>query len=154
MVMATVMVMVMVIVQSMQPHASWMEFYSIDRSVFHMSATMPDPDSLYGCSCVICEPNTCPCIQDSTHEYDRHDHTLHSVSPGQIYECCARCSCAKTCSNRVVQERAQGVVDMQIYYVDTMRQYGVKARQCIKKGTFLCQYLGGKLSLAHLHPRE
>lgn len=56
-----------------------------------------------------------------------------------IYECNWRCRCHKQkCGNRVIQKGIK--VNMELYK-DKDMGWGVRARQDISRGTFVCEYV-------------
>ncbi|XP_065169510.1 uncharacterized protein [Atheta coriaria] len=57
-----------------------------------------------------------------------------------IYECNKSCKCSMKCRNRVVQHGCQ--VKLAIFRTSNECGWGVKALQSIRKGEFVCQYVG------------
>ena len=78
------------------------------------------------CSCVnSCSPRTCPCILSHT----------------QIYECNNNCSCfVDGCSNRVIQKGLNK--KLMLKYINKTKGFGLFADEDIKKGEFVCEYVG------------
>lgn len=70
-------------------------------------------------------------------------------SGSAIYECNSKCTCGPDCWNRVVQLGSQ--VKLAIFKTKNGCGWGVKAKQKIKKGTFIMEYLGEvRLGLSRL----
>lgn len=57
-----------------------------------------------------------------------------------IFECFSECSCSMNCSNRVVQKGLQ-ISGLQVFDTKT-KGLGVRTIVPIKKGTFICEYIG------------
>jgi len=57
-----------------------------------------------------------------------------------IYECNKRCKCGPDCLNRVVQNGR--TVNLCVFRTASGCGWGVKALQIIKKGSFVCEYVG------------
>lgn len=57
-----------------------------------------------------------------------------------IYECNKRCKCGHDCLNRVVQNGR--TVKLCVFRTASGCGWGVKALQVIKKGSFVCEYVG------------
>ncbi|OQV12291.1 Histone-lysine N-methyltransferase ASH1L [Hypsibius exemplaris] len=56
----------------------------------------------------------------------------------------ATCPCGTRCSNQTIQ-RGQGVADLELFQTPQKGQ-GVRCKSNIKKGTFICEYIGEVLS--------
>lgn len=71
-----------------------------------------------------CVPETCSCVLDHC----------------QKYECNDNCSCSSDCSNR---EKQKGIrKKLLIKYINRTKGFGVFANEMIKKGEFVCEYVG------------
>ena len=77
------------------------------------------------CSCIDnCQGKNCSCIS----------------SHCQLYECNDYCSCDSTCENRIIQK---GITKKLIVkFINKTKGYGVFADEDIKKGEFICEYIG------------
>ncbi|RUS30117.1 hypothetical protein BC938DRAFT_479830 [Jimgerdemannia flammicorona] len=84
----------------------------LTKSKLHIEVAEPDEEFSYGCDCKdnCADPASCSCVNDQIDVNGRlpwrfKDGRLVEHS-GTIYECSSRCSCAKLCPNRVVQNAA------------------------------------------------
>lgn len=68
------------------------------------------------------------------------DYNLFLTDPSVIlYECNLRCRCHKQrCGNRIIQKGIK--VKLELYRHKDMG-WGVRARQTIPRGTFVCEYV-------------
>lgn len=98
-------------------------------------------DPPIGCACSTCGPRSfcCNAHNDADFAYSKHG-KLAVLQGTPIYECNKKCGCGDDCSNKVVQKGRQ--VRLSIYRTTNGCGWGVKAKQLIKKGTFVCQYVG------------
>uniref|UniRef100_A0A7N0T9G4 Histone-lysine N-methyltransferase SUVR5 n=1 Tax=Kalanchoe fedtschenkoi TaxID=63787 RepID=A0A7N0T9G4_KALFE len=60
-----------------------------------------------------------------------------------VYECNHMCSCGKTCPNRVLQNGVQ--VKLEVFKTKE-KGWAVRAGQPIRRGTFICEYVGEVLN--------
>ena len=104
--------------------------------------TIPE-DPLVGCDCQpACSPDSgnC-CVKKSGATFAYGPDKLLIVPVGTpIYECNKRCECGPSCLNRVVQNGL--TVNLCIFRTSNSCGWGVKALQAIKKGSFVCEYVG------------
>ncbi|XP_050429334.1 uncharacterized protein LOC126838722 [Adelges cooleyi] len=92
-----------------------------------------------------CNTNACKCVQANGDclydENGRLNSEFDYFNPSVIlYECNLRCKCHKQrCGNRVIQKGIK--VKLELYRHKGMG-WGVRARQLIPRGTFVCEYVG------------
>nr|CAD7426987.1 unnamed protein product [Timema monikensis] len=100
-------------------------------------------DPVIGCNCgEECSPGSKCC---ATKEWESRfaytpDRRLNVNVGTPIYECNKCCKCPSNCRNRVVQNGR--LVDLAIFRTKNGCGWGVKAMQMIRKGTFVCEYVG------------
>lgn len=103
---------------------------------------IPD-DPPIGCACgPKCDRHSKECCgqqSGSIFAYS-HKHLLVADVGVPIYECNKRCKCTQDCPNRVVQKGRK--IDLSIFRTSTGCGWGVKTLQYIKKGSFICEYVG------------
>jgi len=88
--------------------------------------------SEYGCKCfnskenndIICNEEKCICINNHN----------------QKYECNFNCDCSDYCNNRLIQKGLNK--KLMINYISKNKGFGVFALEEIKKGEFICEYVG------------
>lgn len=101
-------------------------------------------DPPIGCACTQCGPKTFCCNAQSDAPFAYKLGKLNVPQGTPIYECNKKCQCGDDCPNKVVQKGRQ--VRLAIYRTNNGCGWGVKAKQCIKTGTFICQYVGEVIS--------
>ncbi|XP_066993596.2 histone-lysine N-methyltransferase SUV39H2 [Anabrus simplex] len=103
--------------------------------------TIPE-DPPIGCSCKTCDGRSKGCCsKQSGSQFAYSANRLLKVPVGSpIYECNKRCQCGPDCINRVVQRGRK--VKLSVFRTATGCGWGVKALEEIKKGTFVCEYVG------------
>ncbi|XP_017140697.1 histone-lysine N-methyltransferase Su(var)3-9 isoform X1 [Drosophila miranda] len=72
--------------------------------------------------------------------YDRTTGRLRLRPGSAIYECNSRCSCDESCTNRVVQNRRKH--PLVLFKTSNGSGWGVRTPQPLKKGVFVCEYIG------------
>lgn len=102
-----------------------------------------DTSFLVPCECSrgMCTKRSCLCPKNSngTYAYDKLKRIL--LEPGSpVYECNKLCKCGDECTNRVIQKGLNARVC--IFRTDNGRGWGLKAREFIKKGRFVVEYVG------------
>ncbi|CAG0916426.1 unnamed protein product [Notodromas monacha] len=116
------------------------DFTYIRSSFPGEGVTIPD-DPLTGCSCECCSVKSaecCPKMNGTQFAYNPSKKV--KIPPGfPIYECNKHCKCPSACNNRVVQLGRQ--VEVVIFKTEN-KGWGVKAKELIKKGTFVACYIG------------
>jgi histone-lysine N-methyltransferase SUV39H len=104
--------------------------------------TIPE-DPPVGCDCQpACSPDSGNCCgkQSGAGFAYGPDHRLIVPVGTPIYECNKRCKCGPNCLNRVVQNGR--TVHLCVFRTANGCGWGVKTLQAIKKGTFVCEYVG------------
>jgi len=102
-----------------------------------------DDSFLVPCECSrgMCTKRSCLCPQNSngSFAYDKLKRIL--LEPGSpVYECNKLCKCGDECTNRVIQKGLNARVC--IFRTANGRGWGLKAREFIKKGRFVVEYVG------------
>ncbi|CAI0468916.1 unnamed protein product [Linum tenue] len=69
-----------------------------------------------------------------------------------IKECWSKCGCSKRCGNRVVQKGIQ--VPLQVFATSEGKGWGVRSVTALKKGTFICEYIGEIVTNQELYERN
>ncbi|KAK0140085.1 Histone-lysine N-methyltransferase SETDB2 [Merluccius polli] len=107
-------------------------FLSSSPALFHTCC-----DCLDGCLDAI----SCACRGLTSRGQHYTHHTLSSAVESGLFECGPWCGCDRArCQNRLVQ---QGVrVRLQVFQTTTNRGWGVRCRDDLEKGTFICTYAG------------
>ncbi|KAK3912440.1 Eukaryotic translation initiation factor 2 subunit 3 [Frankliniella fusca] len=102
--------------------------------------TIPE-DPPMGCSCSSCSAESicCHVHNDASFAYNA-DGKLIVPQGTPIYECNKKCCCGSECPNRVLQ--AGRKVTLAIFRTSNGCGWGVKAKENIPSGTFICQYVG------------
>ncbi|KAJ9581082.1 hypothetical protein L9F63_023739, partial [Diploptera punctata] len=104
--------------------------------------TIPE-DPPIGCNCrPLCSASSGNCCGEqsgSTFPYGPDKRLIVPVGT-PIYECNKRCKCGPECDNRVVQKGR--MVNLCIFRTPSGCGWGVKSLQTIKKGSFVCEYVG------------
>lgn len=103
-----------------------------------------DESFLVACECssgVGCTKRSCPCPLNSNGVFAYDKLKRIQLDPGSpIYECNKLCKCGPECTNRVIQKGLNARVC--IFRTDNGRGWGLKAREFIKKGRFVVEYVG------------
>ena len=102
-----------------------------------------DESFLVPCECSrdLCTKRSCLCPKNNNavFAYDKLKRIL--LEPGSpIYECNKLCKCGNDCTNRVIQKGLNARVC--IFRTENGRGWGLKAREFIKKGRFVVEYVG------------
>ncbi|KAJ1921058.1 translation initiation factor activity protein [Mycoemilia scoparia] len=127
-------------------------FTYIDDNIWSPDVPQPSREAVCGCecsdgqSCFVPDPDNgtieseCLCmdLQSSVMPYDSNG-LLITESGSSIYECNHMCSCGPDCHMRVVQKGR--TVPLRIFKSKN-RGWGVDAMTLIKKGQFICEYVG------------
>ncbi|XP_061730760.1 histone-lysine N-methyltransferase SETMAR isoform X1 [Nerophis ophidion] len=118
----------------------------------------PSEVTLPGCSCRShqCSIETCSCLQSHGQAYASNGRLLGVNTPDAnhctpVFECNALCPCSDTCSNRVVQGGLR--LALQVSSTDG-RGWGVRTRQRIPRGTFVCEYAGEVIGFEEARRRQ
>ncbi|CAH9134590.1 unnamed protein product [Cuscuta epithymum] len=135
----------------------WESFSYVTMPIIDQSMQLDIYSSQLGCSCpnLTCSSQTCDHVYLFENDYedarDIHGQPMCGRFPyddrGRIileegyvvYECNQRCSCGKSCQNRVLQNGVQ--VKLEIFKTET-KGWAVRAREAIIRGTFVCEFIG------------
>ncbi|KAJ8765101.1 hypothetical protein K2173_010584 [Erythroxylum novogranatense] len=69
-----------------------------------------------------------------------------------IKECWFKCGCSKHCGNRIVQRGIQ--VALQVFATPEGKGWGLRPVNALKKGTFICEYVGEIVTNQELYDRN
>jgi histone-lysine N-methyltransferase SUV39H len=104
--------------------------------------TIPEEPPV-GCDCQpVCSPdsgNCCGKQSGAAFAYGPDQRLIVPVGT-PIYECNKRCKCGPNCLNRVVQNGR--TINLCVFRTANGCGWGVKTLQAIKKGSFVCEYVG------------
>ncbi|ESQ49643.1 hypothetical protein EUTSA_v10020577mg [Eutrema salsugineum] len=86
-----------------------------------------------------------------------HDKGTHAKCDGHlirkfIKECWRKCGCDMLCGNRVVQRGIK--CELQVYFTEEGKGWGIRTLQDLPKGTFVCEYIGEILTNTELYERN
>ncbi|XP_034123535.1 histone-lysine N-methyltransferase Su(var)3-9-like [Drosophila guanche] len=112
-----------------------------------IGAGVPKPQAgLAGCKChesaESCTASSMCCgrMAGERFAYERRTGRLRLRLRSAIYECNSRCSCDESCTNRVVQKGRQH--PLVLFKTNNGRGWGVRTPQALRKGEFVCEYIG------------
>ncbi|CAA0381310.1 unnamed protein product [Arabidopsis thaliana] len=104
------------------------------------------------------EPDSFPKVycKDCPLERD-HDKGTYGKCDGHlirkfIKECWRKCGCDMQCGNRVVQRGIR--CQLQVYFTQEGKGWGLRTLQDLPKGTFICEYIGEILTNTELYDRN
>ncbi|XP_034534833.1 histone-lysine N-methyltransferase SETDB2 [Notolabrus celidotus] len=100
-------------------------------------------DCTDGCS----DPQRCACVAMTTRGSHYSHHRLEEPVPSGLFECGPWCGCVRAlCQNRLVQRGIR--VRLQVFQTEG-RGWGVRCRDDLDRGTFVCIYAGVILRRIH-----
>uniref|UniRef100_A0A672ZWH8 Histone-lysine N-methyltransferase SETDB2 n=1 Tax=Sphaeramia orbicularis TaxID=375764 RepID=A0A672ZWH8_9TELE len=106
-------------------------FLSRGAALFNVCCDCTD-----GCS----DAQSCACVNMTTGGRHYQHHRLSQPVPSGLYECGPWCSCDRArCQNRLVQRGIR--LRLQVFHTDG-RGWGVRCRDDVDCGTFVCIYAG------------
>lgn len=135
----------------------WENFTYIKKPLLDKSLAIHTESLQFGCACPhsLCSSETCDHVYLFNSDYedpkDIYGNPMRRRFPynenGRIileegylvYECNERCSCSRTCPNRVLQNGVQ--VKLEVFMTET-KGWAVRAGEAILRGTFVCEYIG------------
>nr|XP_017514089.2 histone-lysine N-methyltransferase SETMAR [Manis javanica] len=108
-----------------------------------------------GCICLQtpCLPGTCSCLRHEQNYDDKsclRDTRSEAKYAKPVFECNALCQCSDHCRNRVVQRGLQ--FHLQVFKTDK-KGWGLRTREFIPKGCFVCEYAGEVLGSSEVQRR-
>ncbi|XP_016960821.1 histone-lysine N-methyltransferase Su(var)3-9 isoform X1 [Drosophila biarmipes] len=110
---------------------------------------VPKPEAgILGCKCCEedgfeeCAPSTrcCARMASELFAYERSTRRLRLRPGSAIFECNSRCACKETCSNRLVQHGRK--LPLVLFKTSNGSGWGVKTPNSLRKGEFVCEYIG------------
>ncbi|XP_045509907.1 histone-lysine N-methyltransferase SUV39H2-like [Colias croceus] len=129
-------------------------FTYINESIPGAGVVIPN-DPPIGCECTACNcrSNTCCGMQAGFFAYNNNKR-LRVAFGTPVYECNKACKCSMNCNNRVVQRGR--TFKLTIFRTTYGCGWGVRTEQKIRKGQFLCQYIGEVITFeeAEIRGRE
>lgn len=131
-------------------------FNYIQHNVLSDAVPQPETD-LFGCTCCtkegegkqqtpsaagMCAPSSrcCARLAGELFAYERSTRRLRLPQGSAIYECNKRCSCDDSCTNRLVQNGRKH--PLELFKTNNGRGWGVRTPQALRKGEFVCEYVG------------
>ncbi|KAJ1389059.1 hypothetical protein SESBI_38572 [Sesbania bispinosa] len=107
---------------------------------------------LFGCdcreSCIDCKKCSCIVKNGGTMPYNCNKRLAYPNKSSLIYECGPSCKCSSSCINRVSQCGIQ--VQLEIFKTE-YKGWGVRTRSFIRRGCFVCEFIG---EVYHIHNRK
>ncbi|CAK7329446.1 unnamed protein product [Dovyalis caffra] len=94
----------------------------------------------------------CPLQNDPQERYGKIKRCKGHLTRKFIKECWSKCGCNKKCGNRVVQRGIQ--VALQVFPAPEGKGWGVRSVNALKKGTFICEYVGEIVTNQELYQRN
>ncbi|KAG7575961.1 SET domain [Arabidopsis thaliana x Arabidopsis arenosa] len=104
------------------------------------------------------EPDTFPKVYCKDCPLEKHhDKGTYGKCDGHlirkfIKECWRKCGCDMQCGNRVVQRGIR--CELQVYFTQEGKGWGLRTLQDLPKGTFICEYIGEVLTNTELYDRN
>ncbi|CAA0841721.1 Histone-lysine N-methyltransferase- H3 lysine-9 specific SUVH5 [Striga hermonthica] len=94
-----------------------------------------------GCACLngCSDSRPCPCVVKNGGEIPYNEKGAILRRKARIYECGPLCGCPPACMNRVGQQKLR--YELEIFKTER-RGWGVRSRELIPSGGFVCEYLG------------
>ncbi|CAA0834523.1 Histone-lysine N-methyltransferase- H3 lysine-9 specific SUVH5 [Striga hermonthica] len=94
-----------------------------------------------GCDCVngCSDSHQCPCLVKNGGEIPYNENGSILRRKRRIHECGPSCKCPPTCMNRVSQHGPRYRLEI---FKTELRGWGVRSRDLIPSGGFVCEYLG------------
>ncbi|KAE8721138.1 Histone-lysine N-methyltransferase SUVR4 [Hibiscus syriacus] len=94
----------------------------------------------------------CPLENNPLEKYKRNRACKGHLMRKFIKECWDKCGCNKKCGNRVVQRGIRA--SLQVFGTQEGKGWGLRAVNALKKGTFVCEYVGEIVTNHELHLRN
>ncbi|KAK9108768.1 hypothetical protein Sjap_016828 [Stephania japonica] len=135
----------------------WESFTYATKRLLDPSTDCATKGSQLGCACShsTCSPGACDHVYLFENDYEAAKDIFGEPMHGKfaydekgriileegyvVYECSSMCSCDTTCANRVLQNGLR--VKLEVFKtVD--KGWGLRAREAIARGTFVCEYIG------------
>lgn len=94
-----------------------------------------------GCNCIngCSDSHQCPCVVRNGGEIAFNEKGSIVRSRTIVYECGPNCKCPPSCMNRVSQHRPR--IQLEIFK-SKERGWGVRTRDDVTSGSFICEYIG------------
>ncbi|XP_022762107.1 probable inactive histone-lysine N-methyltransferase SUVR2, partial [Durio zibethinus] len=94
----------------------------------------------------------CPLENNTLEKYKRKRSCKGHLMRKFIKECWNKCGCNKKCGNRVVQRGITAT--LQVFSTPEGKGWGLRSVHALKKGTFVCEYVGEIVTNQELHLRN
>ncbi|EDW15168.2 histone-lysine N-methyltransferase Su(var)3-9 isoform X1 [Drosophila mojavensis] len=128
-------------------------FVYIQKNI--LSDSVPHPEeAVFGCNCKHDEGDgkteccatsrCCARLAGELYAYERTTRRLRLPQGSAIFECNSRCSCDDSCTNRLVQFGRKH--PLELFKTSNGRGWGVRTPNSLRKGEFVCEYVGEIIS--------
>lgn len=128
-------------------------FVYIQKNI--LSDAVPRPEeAVLGCNCnedagdgkgeCCASSRCCARLAGELYAYDRTTRRLRLQQGSAIFECNSRCSCEASCTNRLVQFGRKH--PLELFKTSNGRGWGVRTPNSLRKGEFVCEYVGEIIS--------
>ncbi|KAK9012183.1 hypothetical protein V6N11_040252 [Hibiscus sabdariffa] len=143
--------------QNAKSSMPWEKFTYVTKSLLDQSLDLDVESLQLGCTCSssTCCPETCDHVYLFDNDYEDARDIYGKPMRGRfpyndkgriileegylVYECNRKCSCSRACPNRVLQKGVR--VKLEVFRTEN-KGWGVRAREPILSGTFVCEYIG------------
>ncbi|KAL3524114.1 hypothetical protein ACH5RR_016948 [Cinchona calisaya] len=94
-----------------------------------------------GCNCIggCSDSQQCPCVVKNKGELPFNEEGAIVECKNMVYECGPNCKCPSSCQNRVSQHGPRLTLEV---FRTKSRGWGVRSREDIPSGSFICEYIG------------
>lgn len=139
----------------------WESFTYVTKPLLDQSLGLDAESWQLGCACLhsTCSPERCDHVYLFDNDYSDAKDIYGKPMSGRfpydekgriileegylVYECNGKCSCNRTCQNRVLQNGVR--VKLEVFRTEE-KGWAVRAGEAILRGTFICEYIGEVLS--------
>lgn len=114
-------------------------FKYITHMMYHPQLSVISKPSLCDCLNGCAEDIPCSCFIKDSYEVPVNDSVLIAGKKPIVYECGPSCKCPPDCKNRMSQRG----IELQLEVFRTLpKGWGVRSRNFISEGRFICEYVG------------
>ncbi|EDW67223.2 histone-lysine N-methyltransferase Su(var)3-9 isoform X1 [Drosophila virilis] len=122
-------------------------FVYIQKNILTDGVPRPEA-SVLGCSCneqpgmneCSATSRCCARLAGELYAYERTTRRLRLPQGSAIFECNSRCCCDASCTNRLVQNGRNH--PLELFKTSNGRGWGVRTPHSLRKGEFVCEYVG------------